>query len=80
MTLVATQSPIQRVGRRLERERYCLFPDASARRFALPRRVGTAVYDYFLDRLTAARHQAIIARMDAYLASGRPNLWSRGPE
>jgi hypothetical protein len=38
-------------------------------------RGGPAVYDYFLDRLTPARHRRIVEQLDAFVASGRTHLF-----
>lgn len=43
-------------------------------------RLGSAVYGYFLDRLTDGRHQRTIDRMREFIESGKGHLWSRGPE
>lgn len=43
-------------------------------------RSGSAAYEYFLGRLTEGKHQAIIAAMGAFIESGKPYYFSRGPE
>ena len=42
-------------------------------------RVGSAIYDYFLNQLTEAKHREIIANIRGYLDSGKRYYFSRGP-
>ena len=40
-------------------------------------RVGPAIYEYFLDGLTGAKHREIIERMERFINSGNNNLFCR---
>ena len=39
-----------------------------------------AIYDYFLDNVTTEKSARIIGRIQEYLNSGKPFLFSHGPE
>ncbi len=43
-------------------------------------RNGTAVYGYFLDRLSSERHRQIVDNIERFLESGKAHYYSRGPE
>ncbi len=43
-------------------------------------RIGSAVYGYFLDQLTDAKHQEIINSMQKFIESGKHHYFSHGPE
>jgi len=41
---------------------------------------STAVYDYFLKGFSEERHKATIARIEAFLDSGKNDIFQKGPE
>lgn len=42
--------------------------------------IGPAAYGYFLDRLSPAKHERIVAEVQRFIDSGKRNYFSRGPE